>query len=58
MRENNKNQEDLDLIISNLFKFEDKRESVLNKMIDDRIQTKALPLALRKRLLYERALAG
>lgn len=33
-------------------------DSVLAGLIEQRIQTKALPLALRKRLMYERARSG
>lgn len=34
---------------------ESRMESALASLIEQRIQTKALPLALRKRLMYERA---
>lgn len=63
-----KKQKDLDLIMANLFLEETpvvKRESAsinsrtdsaLANLIDEKIQTKALPLALRKRLMYQRAI--
>lgn len=60
-------QKDLDLIMANLFleespvvrretsSIDSRTDSALAKLIDEKIQTKALPLALRKRLLYQRA---
>lgn len=61
---------DIDVIISRLFSDECsvvKREksnlqacsdSALVNLIDYKIQTKSLPLALRKRLMYQRAVGG
>lgn len=63
---------ELDLIISSLFNvssgeisgtrrastnFDNRMDSALSSHISEKIQTKALPLALRKRLLYERAIS-
>lgn len=60
-------QKDLDIIMANWFLKETpvvKRESAsmnsrtnsaLANLIDEKIQTKTLPLALRKRLMYQRA---
>lgn len=57
--------DDLDLIISKLFsnvttvvKRVSDVESNITNMIDDMIQQATLPLALRKRLMYQRALSG
>ncbi len=57
--------DDLDLIISKLFsdvttvvrRVSDVESNITN-MIDDMIQQATLPLALRKRLMYQRALSG
>ena len=67
-------RDDLDLIIQKLFDddnliefqvtrrdikpIETRGESALTELIENKIQTKALPLALRKRLMYERALSA
>lgn len=63
-----KKQKDLDLIMANLFMEEapvvkresasinSRTDSALANLIDEKIQTKALPLALRKRLMYQRAM--
>ncbi len=37
---------------------ESRIDSALNGLIEQRIQTKALPLALRKRLMYQRAISA
>lgn len=64
--------QDLDLIISDLFSndnvvpmprretaaVENRMDSALANLIENKIQTKALPLALRKRLMYQRAVGG
>ena len=57
--------DDLDLIISKLFsdvttvvrRVSDVELNITN-MFDDMIQQATLPLALRKRLMYQRALSG
>lgn len=61
-------QKDLDIIMANWFleetpvvkreiaSLEARTDSALADLIDEKIQTKSLPLALRKRLMYQRAI--
>ena len=61
-------QKDLDIIMANWFLeetpvvkretalLEARTDSALAYLIDEKIQTKSLPLALRKRLMYQRAI--
>ena len=61
--------DDIDIVISNLLsqnlkvkRIEDdlntKTNNILDEVVDNKIEQKTLPLALRKRLMYQRVLSA